>query len=645
VTTVRRMSGVVAGGLAALAVAVAVPSIVAADQGQPQSSVVSSNPSDVTPFVKNGRADVLAQIGDRIYVGGSFTQVKNWQGTAVTQTRNYLFAYSATTGQIDGGFNPVINAPVMALGASPDGQLLVGGQFSSVNGLARTGLVKLDAATGATVAAFKGTTGGGWVTDLDIANGKVYLTGTFTKVRSVARTRLGAVDVMTGALDAELNLALSGQNPSTAAQQFQAEHRLDVSADGTRMVIVGNFSSVGGVPRTQIAQIDLTTSPDSVVDWFTPKYPFHTSLKSNVNDIEIDPTGTYAVAVAGFRPVWSGLTPTALGDHAARWELASRGQIEPTWWTSSPTDTFTSVAISGSTVYVGGHFKWLNGRTSSDHTGAVVRQGLAALDPRNGVPMNWNPGRDRGWGVIDMLVTDNQLVIVHDTTTVGGEYHARLASFPLAGGSTPPAVALPALPTTLWSLPVIGTDITTSTFDGASVGAPTIAGSGDWSWVRGAFTNGTDLYAGSVDGKMYRLTWDGTTWGAPVDLTTRPDYVASRSLDLSTVTAMAFDGTGIFFTKSGDQALYWAGFNLESGLVGGYHRVAQSTLWQGAESLVIIGSTLYATFGPGAADSGSLIATPINGITPDIAGRVTVSGPALDGRNWSGAEVVAFAAA
>lgn len=628
--------------MALVAVAV-IPSAALADQGEVQPSVVSANPVDTTPFITNGRADAVAKIGNRIYVGGSFTTMKNWQGSAQIQTRPYLFAYDVASGQIDTGFNPVLNAPVMALAAAPDGTLIVGGQFSSVNGVTRTGMVKLNAATGATVTAFKGNTGGGWVTDLDIANGKVYVTGSFTKVRSVARQRLGAVDVITGALDTTFTIGLTGQNPSTTAALYQAEHRMDISADGTRMMLVGNFSSVGGLPRTQVAQIDLTTTPATVADWSTPLYPFWSGLKTNVNDVEIDPTGTYAVVVAGFPPAWNGLSPTSLGDHATRFELASTGVVQPTWWTSSPTDTFTSVAISGSTVYVGGHFRWLNGRTSNDHTGAVLRKGIAALDPKNGVPMNWNPGRDRGWGVIDMLVTGDQLVIVHDTNNVGGEYHPRLAAFPLAGGSTPPAVAPPALPTSLWALPGSGTSVTTSPFDGTTVGAPAAAASGDWSWVRGAFTNGTSLFAGSSDGRLYRLAWDGSTWGGAVDLTTRTDY-AGASISFATVRAMAFDGRGIFFTRTNDPALYWSGFNLESGLVGGYQRVAMASDWRLAESLVVIGSTLYSTWGTGSPNAGQLVATPLVGIAPSWGSSVVVSGPGVDGRDWRGVETVAFTA-
>lgn len=616
--------------------------IASADQGATQPAVVSADPVNTTPFILNGRGDAVAKIGNRVYVGGSFTQMKNWQGSAPIQTRNYLFAYNATTGQIDTGFNPVINAPVMALSADPNGSgLFVGGQFSNVNGVARGGLVKLDPATGATIAAFKGTAGGGWVTDVEAVNGKVYVTGTFTKLRSVTRARLGAFDAVTGTVDTDLNLPLAGWQTSGAL--YMQEHRLDVSADGSKMMISGNFASVGGLPRVQLAQIDLTTSPDSVVDWYTNMYPFCTCLKTDVNDVEIDPTGTYAVAVAGWPPGWNGYTPTMFGDHAVRWELAPRGEVQPTWWTSTPYDTFTSVAISGTAVYVGGHFRWLNGRTSFDSAGAVNRKGLGALDPANGVPMNWNPGRDRGWGVIDMLVTEDQLIIVHDTKNVGGEYHPRLAAFPLAGGSTPPPVQLPPLPTNLRTLPAVGTDVTSSSFDGTAVGPPAIVASEDWSQLRGAFVNGSSLYGGSSDGKLYRYSWTGSTWASPVDLTTRADSAGGPSISFSGISGMAYDGSGIFYAKSGQPGLWWSGFNLESGIIGGYEHVVRLSDFTGVASMFTAGDSLYVAWGEGSATPGVLTRIPRSGRTIDWDARTDISGPSIDGRDWSNGETVTSA--
>ena len=517
----------------------------------------------------------------------------------------------------------------------------MGGSFTIVNSATRVGVVKLDPVAGTTVAAFKAATGGGTgVFDLDVAGSKLYMVGTFTKVRGIARTRLAAVDLTTGAVDPDMVLALGGQNPAGKQTTWLKEHHIDASADGSKLMVVGDFSLVGGVPRTQVALIDLTTSPDTVANWSTDRYPFQTGYRTYVTSVDMDPTGTYAVVGATCCPVFSGSVPTQLGDHATRFELAPIGAVQPTWWTTTGVDTFTDVSISGSAVYVGGHFRWLNAKTASNSIGGVSRPGLAALDPDTGIPFNWNPGRDRGYGVLDSLLTDDQLIIGHDTNVVGGEWHPRLAAFPLAGGVAPTPILTPTLPVSLYLLPAVaGVSVSSVGFDGVAIGVATAPSAGDWSWVRGAFTNGDSLYAGSSDGKMYKLTFDGITWASPTNISTRTDYISGQALNFSTIESMAYGAKGILYTRPGDPKLYWAGFNLESNIVGGYEYVvsgaADGANWAGVKSLAVVGTTLYVTTA-----AGDLISMPLVGKTPTWAAQVVVSGPAIDGRNWSTGELV-----
>lgn len=125
--------------------------------------------------------------------------------------------------------------------------------------------------------------------------------------------------------------------------------------------------------------------------------------------------------------------------------------------------------------------------------GAVAREGIAALDVRNGLPLSWNPGRSRGVGVFNLYSDGEGLWMASDTQLAGGEFHGRLAYFPAAGGvSLPPehTVELPGavqlVNTWTGSRYRIGASyrwLTTSGVTGATVD---IGDSTGWSGVRGA---------------------------------------------------------------------------------------------------------------------------------------------------------------
>ncbi|MFD0594927.1 hypothetical protein ACFQZ4_23165 [Catellatospora coxensis] len=48
-----------------------------------------------------------------------------------------------------------------------------------------------------------------------------------------------------------------------------------------------------------------------------------------------------------------------------------------------------------------------------------------------GKAFTWNPGKDRGVGTEDIYPTTAGLWIASDTDTVHGEFHGRIAFFPL----------------------------------------------------------------------------------------------------------------------------------------------------------------------------------------------------------------------
>ena len=169
-----------------------------------------------------------------------------------------------------------------------------------------------------------------------------------------------------------------------------------------------------------------------------------------MRDVAFAPDGSYFVIVTT-----GAYSAGTLCDTTSRWPTTATGTaLQPTWVDYTGGDTLYSVAVTGTAIYVGGHKRWMNNPFAGDRAGpgAVPREGIAALDPVNGLPFSWDPGRDRGVGVFDMVATSAGLWVGSDTDRIGGETHRKLAFFPTAGGTTCPSTAPYTLPGTLYNV-------------------------------------------------------------------------------------------------------------------------------------------------------------------------------------------------
>ena len=147
--------------------------------------------------------------------------------------------------------------------------------------------------------------------------------------------------------------------------------KFDITPDGSRLIAIGNWTYVAGLQRDQVVMLNLATSPVTVTDWATTRYQQQCAkvFDTYMRDIDISPDGGYFVV----------------------------------------------------------------GTTGADRAGpgAVAREGIAALDPVNGLPLSWNPGHDRGVGAFALVATAQGLWIGSDTDRIGRyEYHGRIAFMP-----------------------------------------------------------------------------------------------------------------------------------------------------------------------------------------------------------------------
>ena len=461
--------------VACTVVATLVVTAPAAEAGPAQPTVVSAAPNARTPQVLDNRVLDFAQVGDRIVVAGDFTQVQDVAangGGAFAQP--YVFAFDPTTGAIDRSFAPAVNGMVNAVLAGPGGTVYLGGAFTTVNGTTVRNLAQVSVATGARVSAFAPSGINGAVFDLVASGSRVFAAGTFTSVGGAPHGGLAAVNATTGAVDEYLGVDVSQNHnyPSPGSTRGAVGVRdLALSPDGSRLVGIGNFKTADGLPRDQVVSV-LLRPAGAVVDpgWRTRRYEpacFNWAYDFYVREVDFSPDGSYFVVVTT-----GGHNVGTLCDTAARWDVADTGEdVQPRWIADAGGDTLHSVLSTGTAVYVGGHQRWLNNRLGNDSpgAGAVPRPGIAALDPRTGVPLAWNPGRNpRGIGAEALMATAGGLYVGSDTDWIGDRDHRRprLAYFPLAGGAAAPSEDTGRLPANVY----LGGPLTTGGGGGGSTG-------------------------------------------------------------------------------------------------------------------------------------------------------------------------------
>ena len=566
-----------------------------ASAGQGQAHLVSDNPADFTPHVLDGEVFAVAQAGNKIILGGTFTQARN-NGSSTVLTRNRILAFNATTGVIDTAFVPNANSTVRTIVPAADGQsVYVGGQFSSIGGGTAYKLARLDINTGKKVSGFNPGVINALVYDAELVNGRLFVAGQFTSIKDQSRLRLAELSPSTGAVRAGVNVAFGGTHRGLGSSLIR---KIAVASTADRLVAVGNFGTAGGLDRNQVAVIDISGPTATVADWHTDRFvPPCATFQYYLNDVDLSPDGSYFVV--GTTGAYA--APPKLCDTASRWETNATGSQQPSWVDYTGGDTTYSVEATGSAVYVGGHQRWWNSPTRINGLGgpgSVSRTGIGALDPVNGLPLSWNPTRTRGRGVFDFLATGNGLWVGSDTDRIGQafEFHARIAFFPFAGGKSVPQPAPPAFPVDVHLLGVTGDQSFRRPYNGTTVGADTaLAGGIPWGDARGAFWTAGQLYTAWNDGTLTRRAYTGGGFGTPTTLNLNglTDFAA----DMQAMTGLFYDKGRIYFTKTNDTNLYMRYFTVEDGLVGAERFAIVGNLagldWRDVQGMFLVGDRLY----------------------------------------------------
>ncbi|WP_226163070.1 LamG-like jellyroll fold domain-containing protein [Hymenobacter terricola] len=251
----------------------------------------------------NSQVSALAlQPDGKVLVGGSFT---TYQGVANTRIARLNADGSSDKGTSPGQFNTGtgFGNTVSALALQPDGKVLVGGSFTTYQGAANNNYIARLNADGSSD---KGTNPGQFNTGVGFntavtalvlqPDGKVLVGGLFTTYQGVANTRIARLNA-----DGSTN---TGTNPgqfNTGVGFNTAVTALVLQPDG-KVLVGGLFTTYQGVANIRIARLNADGSTNTGTN--PGQFNTGTGFNNQVNTLALQPDGK--VLVGGLFTIYNG---------------------------------------------------------------------------------------------------------------------------------------------------------------------------------------------------------------------------------------------------------------------------------------------------------------------------------------------------
>ena len=352
---------------------------------------------------------MVAQPDGKVLIGGGFATID-------FQSRRGI-ARLLADGNLDRSFDPGAGAngsSVRAIVLQPDGRIVIGGGFTNYNGQTRHGIARL-LADGSLDGTFGGTVEagqfGGTINSLLLQpDGKIILGGSFTTVSAGPRTNLARLNI-DGTMDASFNYGLGPNGP---IQSILAQ------LDG--LVVLGQFTRYDNHVTRWVAKLDRDGVVDPNFTSFGPSlpptydqicWPFPQGALNNIPFIfsaAAQPDGR--IVLGGVFTSYGGISR----NHLVR--LNSNGSVDFSFLpVPGPDALVSSVALQADgRILIGGCFSTVNG---------LFRHRLSRLNPDGSVDTTFDPGIGVTGGAsppISVITTDSsgRVLVGGSFTGVGG---------------------------------------------------------------------------------------------------------------------------------------------------------------------------------------------------------------------------------
>jgi hypothetical protein len=430
------LASALSAGLAMFGMAPAGAAAVSIATGQ--AGPVLATPANTPQLNTTGAVEQIRQLvqcGGTMYAVGTFTSIKH--NSTVTAVNN-AFSFSATSPYNVTTWAPDVNGIVnsIAFNGTNCADAYIGGKFTAVNGTKVGNLAEVSTADTGTLVTTFGHTANGQVNTLLGVNGHILAGGYYTTINGSSNAYMTSLSPTTGKDDEFISLNISGNYvfPKVASNPTRIYNQ-SLSNGGTLDLVMGDFTSVGGLPRQQIFMLNLATTPATVTGWTSPEWDGSAGELSKT-----DPTGypyecatvePYYIQAAAWSPddstIYIGNTGyhpngfpvgatarTGLCDAAAAFP-ATQTSVLHEWVNYTGCDSLYAAAADASTAYFAGHERWSSNPSDCDAQGpgAVAAAGFEGLSPTDG-SLTFNPTRARGLGADDMLDTGAGLWIASD---------------------------------------------------------------------------------------------------------------------------------------------------------------------------------------------------------------------------------------
>jgi uncharacterized delta-60 repeat protein len=349
------------------------------------------------PGNDNSVYSVLLQVDGKILIGGNFTLVNNVARGGVARLN--------PNGSLDTSFNPGsgANGPVNAMALQPDGKVIIAGDFAFFNTFARNRIARLNA-DGSLDPTFTPVGPSTAVYALALqADGKIVLGGTFFSLSG--KTLPGVVRLNAdGSLDTSFTPG-KGANDRVNAVLIQPDGKI---------LVAGRFNSFDNIVRNNIARLNPNGTLDASFGLAQAR-----GYGNSISALALQGDGKVIAAGSSF-------SINGAGPHNVV-RLDTNGLLDPNFdfQVAGSYNGFDSAGVLGvflqtdGKVVVGGNFNSIN---------TIARHNVARLNANGSVDTSFDPGVGPSSSVYGLVVQpDGKTIIGGAFTSVDGRPRNNIA--------------------------------------------------------------------------------------------------------------------------------------------------------------------------------------------------------------------------